>query len=234
MTVNFWLTDWRLMMLTFWLTMPTYASHTDGSLAKVRGEDKHRGRSRLGSKKKVWCNQGFTNCTKQTDSAGTCTPCNNAAWNIPVLSEVEEEVTVCVDDDSMEMWVGLVVEEGSSLTWSVCTSVRILVHHSVSICTSNCIIISIPVSAGVPDKPEITTNEARLMAGLHFGLRYLVCPATGKGLPFALRMAWWLGLSALTWPYVATRSSEWVKTPRHLWPVSARSLTGIPFNTSWS
>ena len=57
------------------------------------------------SKQTVWLGQGFAICTKRTDSAGTYTPCNSAAWTTSVPPEVEEVVVVCIAD-STEMRAG--------------------------------------------------------------------------------------------------------------------------------
>ena len=56
--------------------------------------------------------QGFATCAKQTDSVGTCTPCNSAASADLVESEVEEVVglvAVCVTV-SVETRAGVALE----------------------------------------------------------------------------------------------------------------------------
>ena len=87
-----------------------------GPFATIGVEDTHKGSSRLGSKQTVWFGQGFTTCTKQTDSAGTCIPCNSAASVDPVESEVEEvvEMIAVYVAVSVETWAGAVVEAISS------------------------------------------------------------------------------------------------------------------------
>ena len=132
----------------------------------------------------VKCHHGFANCMKRTDSAGTCTPCNSAAWIAAVLSEVEEVVAVC---EQIWRWrKGFLL----SLECIWATSPEIVVHYLASICMCKSIIRSILMSAGAPTKAEITTKEARAMAGPHSSLRYLVCPSISKCLPLAPCIIW--------------------------------------------
>ena len=117
-------------------------------------------------------------------------PCNSAARDNSVVSEVEEVVAVCVDV-SVETWAGAALEEVSACALSVCIGWDVAVQLAVSMRKHKWTIRSIPMRAGVPASPMITTKDARPVTEPHFSCKYQVCPAIGNGLPLVPRMAWW-------------------------------------------
>ena len=107
-----------------------------------------------------------------------------------MVSEVEEVVAVCVAV-LVGLWAGATVEDVASCALRVCIGWSNEVQLAASVRTRKGTIMSIPMRAGVPTSPMITTKDAQPVAVPHFSRRYLMLPAIGNTLPLAPRMAWW-------------------------------------------